>query len=158
MPLQCDTGWYVDPEHEAAAPQTTEAAPCWQPPLPLQAPVLPHGGAAAHWPDGAVTPAPMLAHVPRLPARLHARHVPQLAALQHTPSTQLPPAQSPPSLHVAPSPCLATQLLPLQKLPLAQSSSPLQLVRHADAPQTYGLQLSVAAGAQTPAPLHCDTG
>jgi hypothetical protein len=114
VPLQCDTGWYVDPEHETAAPQTSVAAPCWQPPPPLQAPVLPHGGLAAHWPGGAVTPAPMLAHIPGLPARLHARHVPQLAALQQTPSTQLALVHSRPPPHASPSPCLATQLLPLQ--------------------------------------------
>jgi hypothetical protein len=114
VPLQCDTGWYVEPEHETAAPQTSVAAPCWQPPLPLQAPVLPHGGLAAHCPGGAVTPAATLAHIPGLPARLHARQVPQLPALQQTPSTQLPLVHSPPALHVAPSACLATQLLPLQ--------------------------------------------
>ena len=100
----------------------------------------------------------MLAHIPGLPARLHAWQVPQLPALQQTPSTQKPLLHSPPRSQVAPSSFLATQLVPLQNLPLAQSSSPLQLVRHADAPQTYGLQLSVAAGAQPPEPLQCDTG
>jgi len=61
-----------------------------------------------------VTPEAMLEHMPRLPARLHALHVPQLAALQQTPSTQLPLVHWPPPLHVSPSSCLATQLVPLQ--------------------------------------------
>jgi hypothetical protein len=100
----------------------------------------------------------MLAHIPGVPARLHALHVPQLPTLQQTPSTQKPLPHWPPSLQVAPSAFLATQLLPLQKLPLAQSALPLQLVRHAPAPQTYGLQLCVAAVAHAPAPVQCDTG
>jgi hypothetical protein len=100
----------------------------------------------------------MLAHMPRLPARLHALQVPQLPALQQTPSAQKPLLHSAARPQVAPSSFFATQLLPLQNLPLAQSSSPLQLVRHVDGPQTYGLQLSGAAVAQPPRPLQCDTG
>jgi hypothetical protein len=124
----------------------------------LQAPVLPQGGLAAHWPEGALTPGAILAHVPALPARLHARQVPQLPTLQHTPSTQLPLVHSPPSPQLAPSAFLATQLPPLQKKPPAQSPSPAQLPRQAEAPQTNGLQLSGAALAQLPAPLQRDSG
>jgi hypothetical protein len=97
-----------------AAPQTTVAAACWQAPLPLQAPVSPHGGSAAHCPGGALAPAGMLAHIPRLPARLHALHVPQLPALQQTPSTQAPLVHSRPAAQASPSACLLTQLVPLQ--------------------------------------------
>jgi hypothetical protein len=71
-PEQNDAGWNVDPLHDAARPHEAEAAASWQPPVPSQAPVLPQGGAAGHWPAGAAAPAEMLAHIPRLPARLHA--------------------------------------------------------------------------------------
>ena len=72
VPEQNDAGWNVAPLHEVGMPQETVAAASWQPPAPLHAPVLPHGGAAVQWPAGAATPAGMLAHAPRLPARLHA--------------------------------------------------------------------------------------
>ena len=90
LPEQNDAGCSVDPLHDVARPQETVAAASWQPPAPLHAPVLPHGGAAGHCPDGARVPAGMLVHTPALPVRLHAWHVPQLALPQQTPSTQLP--------------------------------------------------------------------
>ncbi len=114
VPLQCDTGWYVEPPHDVAAPQTIVFAACWQPPFPLHAPVFPHGGLAAHCPVGALAPDGMLAHVPRLPARLHALHVPQLPELQQTPSTHAPLVHSRPAAQASPSDCLPTQLVPLQ--------------------------------------------
>ena len=90
LPEQNDAGCNIDPLHDAARPHDTLAAASWQPPAPLQAPVLPHGGAAAHCPDGARVSAGMFAHTPALPDRLHTWHVPQLGLPQQTPSTQLP--------------------------------------------------------------------
>jgi hypothetical protein len=109
-PLQRDAGWNVEPVHDAPAPHVAVAAATWQPPEPLQAPVLPHGGAAAHCPAGAGLPAATSVHVPTLPARLHAAHVPQDAALQQTPSVQklLLHSWAPPQ--VAPAAFFATQL------------------------------------------------
>ena len=89
-PEQNEAGWTIEPLHDAARPHDTLAAASWQPPAPLHAPVLPHGGAAAHCPAGAAVAAGMSAHIPTLPVRLHARHVPQLGLPQQTPSTQLP--------------------------------------------------------------------
>jgi hypothetical protein len=109
-PLQCDAGWNVEPAHDAPAPHDTLAAASWQPPAPLQAPVLPHGGAAAHCPDGAGLPAAMSVHLPALPARLQALHVPHDAALQQTPSVQKSLLHSWAAPQVAPGAFLSTQV------------------------------------------------
>jgi hypothetical protein len=53
------------------------------------------------------------AHVPA-PFRLHALHPPQLATLQHTPSTQLPLPHWLPDVQAIPSPVWLIQVLPLQ--------------------------------------------
>ena len=50
--------------HDNARPQGVEALACVQPLLPLQVPVLPQGGAAAHWPAGAAVPAASGVQVP----------------------------------------------------------------------------------------------
>ena len=134
-PLQCDAGWWVDPVHEAPAPHDTLAAVCWQSPEPLQAPVLPHGGAAVHWPAGAVPPAGMLVHVPALPVRLQDSHFPHDPALQQTPSVQNSLLHSLAAPQAAPSVFFATQVpaalpLPVQYSVLfAQCASAVQLVR-----------------------------
>ena len=109
-PLQCDAGWNVDPVHDGAAPQVALAADSWQAPAPLQAPVLPHGGAAAHCPAGAALPAGISVHVPALPARLQALHVPHDAALQQTPSVQKLLLHSRAAPQVAPADFFATQV------------------------------------------------
>jgi hypothetical protein len=64
----------------------------WQPPAPSHLPLVPHVEAAcvAQTPFGSVVPAATGAHAPGLPVTLHAWHEPQLAVVQHTPSTQLP--------------------------------------------------------------------
>jgi hypothetical protein len=54
------------------------------------------------------------AHVPAL-FRLHALHVPQLATLQQTPSTQNPLPHWVADVHAVPSPVWLTQVVPLQK-------------------------------------------
>jgi hypothetical protein len=48
-PLQCDTGWYVVPVHDAA-PQVVELGCCAQAPLPSHSPVLPHAPFDPHVP------------------------------------------------------------------------------------------------------------
>jgi hypothetical protein len=70
-------------------PQATDVAACWQAPEPLQAPVFPQGGAAAHCPLGAGTPAGIGAHEP-WPLTLQAWQVGHVALPQHTPSVQKP--------------------------------------------------------------------
>ena len=87
LPVQCETGVWFEPEHEAV-PHDTLASPCRQAPAPLQAPVLPHGGAATHWPVGAALPIGMGAQLPALVPTLHAWHNPHDVRLQQTPSTQ----------------------------------------------------------------------
>jgi hypothetical protein len=47
LPLQCETGVKVEPV-QVAVPHETLVVACWQAPAPLQAPVLPQGGFAAH--------------------------------------------------------------------------------------------------------------
>ena len=133
-PLQRDAGCCVDPVHEAAAPHVTVAAASWHAPAPLHAPVLPHGGAAAHCPAGAATPAAMFVHVPTLPVRLHALHIPHDAALQQTPSAQNSLLHSRAAPQVAPSAFFATQVpavpLPVQYSVLfAQCASDVQSAR-----------------------------
>ena len=64
LPVQVDAGCSVVPLQDRAKPHETEAAACVQPPLPLQVPVLPQGGAAVHWPAGAVVPAANGVQVP----------------------------------------------------------------------------------------------
>ncbi len=49
------------------------------------------------------------------PFRLHALHAPQLATLQHTPSTQLPLPHWLADVQAMPCPVWLMQVLPLQK-------------------------------------------
>jgi len=64
VPVQNDFGWKVVPVHDTPAPQDTVVAACVQAPAPLQVPMLPQGGLAAHWPEGAAVPGESGAHVP----------------------------------------------------------------------------------------------
>jgi hypothetical protein len=73
-------------------------------------------------------PAAMAEHVPR-PFRSHALHEGQDVVVQHTPSTQLPLAQSLPWLHVCPGFFFETQADIRQKLPLEQSLFDMHVVR-----------------------------
>ena len=63
VPVQCETGVKVEPEHEAA-PHETLVLPCSHAPAPLQLPVLPQGGFGAQPSCGSCTPAPTFAHEP----------------------------------------------------------------------------------------------
>ena len=65
-------------------------------------------------------------HVPAVPARLQASHWPVHAALQHTPSAQMPERQSVPLVHVAPLASsrrhVAPHPSPVVRLPSSHSS------------------------------------
>ena len=94
---------------DAPRPQAVLVDPCWHPPAPLHFPVLPQGRAAVHWPVGAVVPAARGVQVPGdVPAQVW--HVPQLEAVQQTPSVQLALVHSWAAVQVAPFPFLAAQL------------------------------------------------
>jgi hypothetical protein len=85
-PSQCETGENVDPVHDAV-PHETAVDACWQPPPPLHAPVLPHGGLATQ--PAETCPAATFAQLPT-PLMLHAWQFGQLAVPQQTPSVQWP--------------------------------------------------------------------
>jgi hypothetical protein len=99
--LHVDAGWYVVPVHDTPAPQDVVDDPCWQPLAPLQLPVLPQGGAAAHWPVGAGVPDGSAVHVPGA-VPLQVWQVPQAVLPQQTPLTQLPLMHSLPAAHTVP--------------------------------------------------------
>ena len=69
----------VEPEQDAV-PHDTEVAASAQAPAPLQAPVLPQGAAAGHWPVGAVVPAASGVQVPGA-VPLQVWQVPQVVVL-----------------------------------------------------------------------------
>jgi hypothetical protein len=96
-------------------------------------------------------PAGTALQVPADPATLQAAHVPQLAAPQQTPSTQLPPSHSLPIAQAWPS-RLSPHEPPVQTLPGAQSLSLLQTATQVVPLQAKGAQLCVPADWQTPAP------
>jgi hypothetical protein len=94
-----------------------------------------------------VLPAASAVHVPTRPGRLQASQAPPQAALQQTPSTQLPLVHALPAAQEAPLPCLGTQAPFSQNCPEAQAKSLAQVVGHAaEAPlHTYGAQAGVPA-------------
>lgn len=71
LPLQCEMGVYVEPEHDTV-PHATPVPATWHAPAPLQAPVLPHGGLGAHSPCGSAASRATLVQLPALPATLQA--------------------------------------------------------------------------------------
>jgi hypothetical protein len=157
VPVQCETGVYVEPVHEAA-PHATPTPACAHAPAPLHAPVLPQGGLAAQPPRGSAVPAATLAQVPALPATAHDWHSPHEAVLQQTPSThELPVRQSAVCVHDWPR----RRLLPhrfvcgSQMLGSRQSASTVQAALHAETPlHRNGAQACVVAGLQVPVPSH----
>jgi hypothetical protein len=87
MPLQFPAGVKLEPVQEAV-PQEVVAGCFLQAPVPSHLPVLPQGGATAQRPCGSCALSGTFAHIPALPVTLHALQVPQVLALQQTPSTQ----------------------------------------------------------------------
>ena len=156
VPVQCETGVKVEPEHEAA-PHETLVLPCSHAPAPLQLPVLPQGAAGGQPPCGSAAPAATFAHEP-------VAQVWQLAHAedaQHTPSTQkLPVRQSLVAMHVWPR----RRLLPhrfvcgSQMSGARQSASTVHAALHAEMPlHMYGAHDSVVAGLQVPWPSQLRT-
>jgi hypothetical protein len=74
--------------------------------------------------------------VPAFPVTSHASHSPPQAALQHTPSAQMPDVHETPVVHALPFPTLGTQIPPLHQFPAEQSVFTVQLVLQAVAPHT----------------------
>jgi hypothetical protein len=73
--------------------------------------------------------------VPTRPVTSHASQAPPHAALQHTPSVQMPETHCVPDEHWVPLGIFGEQIPLAQKLPVEQSVLTLQLVLHAVAPQ-----------------------
>jgi hypothetical protein len=104
--------------------------------VPWQAAMVPHGLVAwtTHWPPGFE---PCLA-TPQMPspepdclfAAAHARHTPEHAVSQQTPSAQKPVLHWALLVHVAPCGSLDTHALAEQKSPAMQSALDEQLVGH----------------------------
>lgn len=86
---------------DTPAPHAVLDEACSQPLAPLHRPVLPQGGAAAHWPDGAVAPAASGVHDPGA-VPLQVWQVPHALLPQQTPFTQLPLMHSLPAPHAVP--------------------------------------------------------
>ena len=126
----------VEPEQDAV-PHETEVAASAQAPAPLQAPVLPHGGAGVQRFAGSVVPTGTLAQLPALVPTLHAWHSPHAVALQQTPLVQkLPVRHSLVAAQGWPRRFLLPQRLVCgsQMLGATQWASLLQVPRHAVAP------------------------
>jgi hypothetical protein len=145
----------VAPVQLGADPHETLFDTCWQPPLPLHAPVLPQGELieVRHWPAGAALPDAMFVQVPALPVTLHDWQVPHAVDAQQTPSTQVRPLrQSDVALQVWPW-WFRPQMLAVQWFPIVQSPSPVQAVLQLPAAlHAYGAQFVVVAALQVPAP------
>jgi hypothetical protein len=152
-PSQAPIGLAVDPV-QLAVPQLVPSAPLRQAPLPSQVPSGPQGGlVAVQAPCGSVFPAGTGWQEP-VPPRLQTWHVPQLAAEQQTPSTQLPLPHSVPAAQSWPR-RLSPHAPALQTFPDEQSALLVQTATQAVpvvALQANGTQDWVAAGLQVPAP------
>ena len=103
--------------------------------VPLQAPPqrLPSDAHAVRDPCGAPVTGEQ---VPTLAVTSQASHSPPHAALQHTPSVQIPDVHDTPVVQALPFPTLGTQIPALHQLPAEQSVLTVQLVLQEVAPQT----------------------
>jgi hypothetical protein len=160
VPEQNDAVCKVVPVHDAGSPQETVVAPLVHPLAPLQVPVLPHGGAAVHWPDGAAVPAASGVQVPGV-VPLQVWQVPQAALPQQTPLTQLPLMHWFPAVHTRPfafSAQLRLGAVPWQVKGATQCESIAQLVRQISPLQVYGEQFDTVGARHAPVPLQCEIG
>ena len=82
----------VDPV-QVCVPHDTVVAASWQPPAPLQNPVLPQGGLAAQRFVGSAAPSGTFAQLPALAPTLHDWQRGHALATQQTPSTQVRPVR-----------------------------------------------------------------
>jgi hypothetical protein len=157
LPLQCEMGVKVDPEHDWV-PHDTVVAASWQAPAPLHAPVLPQGGFGVHRFIVSRVPAGTFAQLPAAAPTLHDWQRMHELVAQQTPSTQkLPVRHSAVDAHGCPRRFSFPQWLVCgsQMLGGRQSLSAVQTPRQAVEPlQTYGAHACVVAVWQTPRPLH----
>jgi hypothetical protein len=154
-PEQDDCGWNVVPVHETAAPQDTVDAAWVQPLAPLQKPVLPQGGLAAHWPEGAAVPAARGVQVPGA-VPLQVWQVPHAALPQQTLLRQLPLMHSFPATQAVPlgfSAQLRLGGVPRQVNGDRHCESIEHVVRQLVPPHRYGEQLDEVGARQPPVPL-----
>lgn len=83
-----------------------------------------------------MVPAGTGAQLPAEPARAHEVQLGQLAAPQHTPSTQWPLTHCGSMVQATPLELRLAQEVPTQDDPTTQSPAPAHVVRHAPFPQT----------------------
>jgi hypothetical protein len=143
----------VDAE-QVVVPQLVPAGYVAHCPLPLQTPVVPQveAGMVMHAIWGSSPPSGTGWQVPCMFMTAHERQLGQLAAAQQKPSVQLVLKHSVPEVQAAPFALRLVQAFDMQVNPLAQSPSPLQVVRHSSAPQANGAQ-PMGDWSQEPAPL-----
>jgi hypothetical protein len=103
-------------------------------------------------------PAGSGAQAPSIPATPHERQAPQLAATQQKPLAQKPLAHSPAPPHALPLGLVMVHTPETQVKPAAHWVVPVQVVRHAPLPHTYGEQLAGVTAAHVPVPVQCETG
>jgi len=87
---------------QAPVPQLVDVGAFSQAPRPSQRPFQPQGGLAAQPPCGSMSPAGTGWQEPAVPTTLQDRQLPQLAASQQTPSTQLSLSHSEPAPQIWP--------------------------------------------------------
>jgi hypothetical protein len=148
------------PLQDTGRPHDVDVEPCSHPLAPLQLPVLPQGGLAAHCPVGAGVPAASGVQLPgEVP--LQVWQVPQAALPQHTPLMQLPLMHWLPAVQAVPL-GLRAQLrfggVPWQVNGDRHCESIEQVLRQVSVPHRYGEQLDEVAPVQLPVPLQCEIG
>jgi hypothetical protein len=92
VPVQCETGVNVD-AMQVCVPHDTVVAASWQPPAPLQKPVLPQGGFAVQRFIVSGAPTGIFAQLPGFAPALHDWHSGQELLTQQTPSRQVRPVR-----------------------------------------------------------------
>jgi hypothetical protein len=132
-------------------------APAMQTPLPSQVEGAARFCLPLHIWGPQTVPAAAGVQVPAEPGTAHEKQSAQLAAPQHTPSTQWPLRHCGSVEHAVPFGCRLVQAPPTHEEPSTQSPSPPQVVRQAPFPHRNGLQLTVGC-AQAPAPLQKPVG
>jgi hypothetical protein len=135
-----------------------DCAPAAQTPLPSQAEGAAMFCLPLHIAGPHTTPAATGWQLPAKPATAHEVQTAQVAAPQHTPSTQWPLRHCGSIVHAVPFVRRFVHAPPTHAEPLTQSPSPPHIVRHAPLPpQLKGLQLTVCCE-HAPAPLQNPVG
>lgn len=93
-----------------------------------------------------------------VPAASQLSHGPSQADAQQTPLAQKPDWQLPSFVHASPRLSVGAHWPAEQNEPATQSASVAHCVRHAVAPQTYGVQSVAVPGRHAPSPLQSGAG